>query len=68
MMASPNDNNDFKHQVATKLSRALNTVNPNDPLAERVMDIAKSNVVENFMNGAFCSLHRFFVLHALPSC
>ena len=67
-MASPNDNNDFKHQVAIKLSRALNTINPNDLLAERVMDIAKSNTVENFMNGVFRSSYSFFVLHALYSC
>ena len=52
-MASPNDNDDFKHQVAIKLSRALNTINPNDLLAERVIDIAKSSTAEAFMNGEF---------------
>ncbi|KAF8554533.1 P-loop containing nucleoside triphosphate hydrolase protein [Imleria badia] len=46
------DNDDFKHQVAIKLSRALNTLNPNDLLAQRVMDIAKSGTVEGFMNAA----------------
>ncbi|KIJ60094.1 hypothetical protein HYDPIDRAFT_177540 [Hydnomerulius pinastri MD-312] len=51
-MASPNANSDFKHQVAIKLSRALNIINPNDLLAERVMDIAKTNTVEGFTNAA----------------
>ncbi|KIJ21328.1 hypothetical protein PAXINDRAFT_64773 [Paxillus involutus ATCC 200175] len=51
-MASPNANDDFKHQVSIKLSRALNLVNPNDLLAERVMDIAKMNTVEGFSDAA----------------
>ena len=43
---------DFNHQLAIKLSRALNTINPNDLLAQRVTDIAKSNSVEDFVKGA----------------
>jgi hypothetical protein len=44
---------DFNHQLAIKLSRALNTLNPNDLLAQRVTDIAKTNSVEGFIKGAF---------------
>jgi pre-mRNA-splicing factor ATP-dependent RNA helicase DHX38/PRP16 len=43
----------FKHQVAIKLSRALNTINPNDLLAERVIDIAKTNSADGFAKGQF---------------
>ncbi|KZV62620.1 P-loop containing nucleoside triphosphate hydrolase protein [Peniophora sp. CONT] len=42
----------FEHQVAIKLSRAINLVNPNDLLASRVIDIAKSNDEKGFMNAA----------------
>jgi hypothetical protein len=53
LMTSPNDGHDeFKHQVAIKLSRALNTLNPNDLLAQRVIDIAKTNSTEGFIAGA----------------
>lgn len=41
----------FVHQVAIRLSRALNTLNPNDLLAQRVIDIAKTNTVDGFMSG-----------------
>ncbi|KAJ7795730.1 hypothetical protein B0H14DRAFT_101446 [Mycena olivaceomarginata] len=43
---------DFNHQLAIKLSRALNTLNPNDLLAQRVTDIAKTNSVEGFVKAA----------------
>ncbi|KAF9792261.1 P-loop containing nucleoside triphosphate hydrolase protein [Thelephora terrestris] len=43
---------EFTHQLAIKLSRALNIVNPNDLLARRVQDIAKSNPVDQFMQAA----------------
>ncbi|KAG1777266.1 pre-mRNA splicing factor [Suillus placidus] len=49
---SPNADDGFKHQVAIQLSRALNLVNPNDLLAERVIDIAKTNSVEGFAKAA----------------
>ncbi|KAG1725582.1 pre-mRNA splicing factor [Suillus paluster] len=49
---SPNEDTGFKHQVAIKLSRALNIVNPNDLLAERVIDIAKTNSAEGFAKAA----------------
>jgi len=42
----------FAHQVAIKLSRALNLVNPNDLLASRVIDITKSNTREGFVRAA----------------
>lgn len=50
-MASPNGHDEFNHQVAIKLSRALNTLNPNDLLAQRVIDIAKTNSVAGFISG-----------------
>jgi len=51
-MASPtNAHDEFNHQVAIKLSRALNTLNPNDLLARRVIDIAKTNSVGGFISG-----------------
>ncbi|KAJ9104349.1 hypothetical protein QFC19_003991 [Naganishia cerealis] len=37
------DSNDFVHHIAIELSRRLNTVNPNDVLAKRVIDIARHN-------------------------
>ena len=58
-MASTTDQNDeFSHQIAIKLSRAmvvLNpmlSVNPNDLLARNVINLAKDNYsVEGFMKG-----------------
>ncbi|KIY69583.1 putative PRP16-RNA-dependent ATPase [Cylindrobasidium torrendii FP15055 ss-10] len=43
---------DFKHQIAIRLSRALNIINPNDLLAERVINIAKTSSEEEFMTAA----------------
>ncbi|EPQ61179.1 hypothetical protein GLOTRDRAFT_69469, partial [Gloeophyllum trabeum ATCC 11539] len=43
---------DFNHHIAIKLSRALNIVNPNDLLARRVQDIAKTNTLEGFIQAA----------------
>ncbi|KAF8665135.1 hypothetical protein AX16_000601 [Volvariella volvacea WC 439] len=43
---------DFDHQLAIKLSRAMNTLNPNDLLARRVIDIAKNNSVDGFIQAA----------------
>ncbi|KAF8168367.1 hypothetical protein B0H34DRAFT_645777 [Crassisporium funariophilum] len=52
-MASPNDHHDeFHHHIAIKLSRALNTLNPNDLLAHRVIDIAKTNTANGFITAA----------------
>jgi len=51
----------FKHQVAIKLSRALNLLNPNDLLAERVIEIAKTNSAEGFAKGEFhCARNQVF--------
>lgn len=51
-MASPPPGEDvFTHNLAIKLSRALNIVNPNDLLARRVQDIAKTNSVDGFISG-----------------
>lgn len=51
-MASSNDGtDDFTHRIAIQLSRALNTLNPNDLLAKRVQDIAKTNSVDGFVAG-----------------
>ncbi|KAH9931272.1 P-loop containing nucleoside triphosphate hydrolase protein [Fomitopsis serialis] len=49
-MSSPDDG--FTHQLAIKLSRALNLVNPNDLLARRVQDIAKTNTLDGFVAAA----------------
>ncbi|KAF9073957.1 P-loop containing nucleoside triphosphate hydrolase protein [Rhodocollybia butyracea] len=43
---------DFTHTLAIKLSRALNTLNPNDLLAQRVADIAKSSTLDGFIKAA----------------
>ncbi|PSS31934.1 hypothetical protein PHLCEN_2v2294 [Hermanssonia centrifuga] len=52
-MASPPPGEDtFTHNLAIKLSRALNLVNPNDLLARRVQDIAKTNTLEGFTAAA----------------
>lgn len=37
------EEHDFVHQIAVEMSRLLNTINPNDLLARRVIDIAKYN-------------------------
>jgi pre-mRNA-splicing factor ATP-dependent RNA helicase DHX38/PRP16 len=44
--------NDYNHQLAIKLSRALNIINVNDLLAQRVTDIAKTTTVDGFINGS----------------
>uniref|UniRef100_A0A0W0F2G2 Pre-mRNA-splicing factor ATP-dependent RNA helicase PRP16 n=1 Tax=Moniliophthora roreri TaxID=221103 RepID=A0A0W0F2G2_MONRR len=51
-MASPPPAEEFNHQLAIKLSRALNIVNPNDLLAQRVTDIAKTNSLDGFIKAA----------------
>jgi len=51
MSSQDGHEDEFTHQLAIKLSRALNIVNPNDLLARRVQDIAKSNSVDQFMQG-----------------
>lgn len=51
MATSGHANEEFIHQLAIKLSRALNIVNPNDLLAQRVADIAKTNSLEDFTKG-----------------
>ena len=41
----------FVHEIAIKLARALNLINPNDLLARRVIEIAKSNSQPGFVTG-----------------
>ncbi|GLB36636.1 putative helicase associated domain (HA2) Add an annotation [Lyophyllum shimeji] len=65
---------EFIHQLAIKLSRALNIVNPNDLLAQRVIDIAQNNTLEGFTKAArafgkfkesfLAELHSEIMLHA----
>ncbi|KAF9261860.1 P-loop containing nucleoside triphosphate hydrolase protein [Marasmius fiardii PR-910] len=52
MSTSPPAPEDFNHNLAIKLSRALNIVNPNDLLAQRVTDIVKTNSVDDFKKAA----------------
>ncbi|KAK1229540.1 Pre-mRNA-splicing factor ATP-dependent RNA helicase PRP16 [Marasmius sp. AFHP31] len=52
MSSSPPAPEDFNHTLAIKLSRALNIVNPNDLLAQRVTHIAKTNSLDGFMKAA----------------
>ncbi|KAI0770981.1 P-loop containing nucleoside triphosphate hydrolase protein [Trametes elegans] len=52
MASTSNGTDDFTHQIAIQLSRALNLVNPNDLLAQRVQDIAKTNTVDGFIAAA----------------
>ncbi|KAG7090672.1 Pre-mRNA-splicing factor ATP-dependent RNA helicase PRP16 [Marasmius oreades] len=52
MSSSPPAPEDFNHQLAIKLSRVLNIVNPNDLLAQRVTDIAKTSTVDGFKKAA----------------
>ena len=51
-MASNNDD-EFTHHIAVQLSRALNLVNPNDLLAQRVKEIAKGKSVDEFIAGVW---------------
>ncbi|KAF8060913.1 P-loop containing nucleoside triphosphate hydrolase protein, partial [Lyophyllum atratum] len=74
MSTSGDEGSAFNHQLAIKLSRALNSINPNDLLAQRVSDIAKTNTVEGFTNAArafgkftdsfLAELHSEILLHA----
>jgi pre-mRNA-splicing factor ATP-dependent RNA helicase DHX38/PRP16 len=50
-MSSAETHDEFIHHIAIKLSRALNIVNPNDLLAQRVTDIAKTNTLPAFISG-----------------
>ncbi|KAI0074794.1 P-loop containing nucleoside triphosphate hydrolase protein [Panus rudis PR-1116 ss-1] len=52
MTSSETGDDEFTHQLAIKLSRALNLLNPNDLLARRVQDIAKTNTVDGFITAA----------------
>lgn len=51
-MDGPSSTDGFTHNVAIKISRAMNSLNPNDLLARRVIDIAKSNSVDGFVKAA----------------
>ncbi|KAI0935709.1 hypothetical protein AcV5_004052 [Taiwanofungus camphoratus] len=52
MASPPPAEDEFSHQLAIKLSRALNLVNPNDLFARRVQDIAKTNTLDGFISAA----------------
>ena len=52
-MASEEQRDEFNHQIAIKLSRATNTINPNDLLAQRVTDLAKQHDLEGFIKGTW---------------
>ncbi|KAI0353162.1 P-loop containing nucleoside triphosphate hydrolase protein [Trametes cingulata] len=52
MASTSNGEDEFVHHIAIKLSRALNLVNPNDLLARRVQDIAKTNTLDGFIAAA----------------
>ena len=56
MASTSNNDDEFIHQIAIKLSRDLNLVNPNDLLAQRVRDIAKTNTVDGFIAGTLRSM------------
>jgi hypothetical protein len=43
---------EFTHNVAIKISRVMNSLNPNDLLARRVIDIAKNNSADGFIQAA----------------
>ena len=51
MATSDSASDEFIHQLAIKLSRALNIIVPNDLLAQRVSDIAKTNSLDDFTKG-----------------
>jgi hypothetical protein len=53
VMASSDASDDYKHQLAIKLSRAINLVNPNDLFAERVINIAKQSSLQEFIEGVY---------------
>lgn len=52
----------FIHQLAIKLSRELNLVNPNDLLARRVQDIAKTNPLQSFVSGKHVPVTIIFIV------
>ncbi|KAG8850157.1 DEAH-box RNA helicase prp16 [Tulasnella sp. 330] len=64
----------FVHNIAIKLSRALNIINPNDLLARRVIGIAKTNsepafikaakTFGKFQDGFLSDIHGEVILHA----
>jgi len=49
-------NDDFNHHIAIKLSRVMNTMNPNDLLAQTVIEFAKTNTTAGFIKGIFCAV------------
>ncbi|THH26848.1 hypothetical protein EUX98_g7335 [Antrodiella citrinella] len=53
------DTDNFNHQLAIKLSRALNIVNPNDLLARRVQDIARTNTLDGFVTASHKAARTF---------
>lgn len=57
----------FVHNIAIKLSRALNLINPNDLLAKRVIDIAKTNSEPAFLKGARLECVEYVVQQSSPS-
>ena len=64
-MSSMDGSDDFVHQLAIKLSRVLNIVNPNDLLAQRVIDIAKNDSLDDFIKGILVSFRDLLSLTLL---
>jgi hypothetical protein len=64
-MATNDGSDNFVHQLAIKLSRVLNIVNPNDLLAQRVIDIAKNNPLDDFTKGMLLSFYDLLPLTLL---
>lgn len=50
-LTSMDGSDNFVHQLAIKLSRVLNIVIPNDLLAQRVIEIAKNDPLDDFIKG-----------------
>jgi len=46
-----NTQDSFKHQLAIKLSRELNSLNPNDLLAQTMLDMANRDSLDDFIKG-----------------
>lgn len=52
VMDGVNSVDEFTHNVAIKISRVMNSLNPNDLLARRVIDIARNNSADGFIKAA----------------
>jgi len=55
-----NTQDSFKHQLAIKLSRELNSINPNDLLAQTMLDMANRDSLDDFIKGMFSLPHALY--------